>query len=95
MGLWDIISHPRRYLDLYDAYKRLQRNWRNPEMDKLRQREFWMPFFMAVVTMANDVFDLGMSEETLHWAAGMVAVAVAGLVVRKFAVKPPMPPKQP
>ncbi len=48
-----------------------------------------MPITMALITMLNDVFSLGMADKTLEWAAGMVAVAVLGLVGRKIAVKPP------
>ena len=89
MSIWSTIKNARKYLALYRAYKRLKKNWRNPDMEKLKQREFWMPFFMAIITMANDVFDLGMSAETLQWAAGLVAVSVVGLVARKAVTKPP------
>ena len=86
MSFWSVLRHPRRYLDLLDAWKRLKKNWRNPNMEKLRQREFWMPMAMAMIMMLNDVFSLGMAEKTIEWAAGMVAVAVLGLVGRKIAV---------
>lgn len=52
-------------------------------MDKLMQREFWMPLLMAIAVMANDLFDLGMSEGTMTWAAGLVAGAVVSILIRK------------
>jgi hypothetical protein len=52
-------------------------------MAKLLQREFWMPLFMALILMANDAWNLGMTEATMSWAAGLVVTAVIGLLARK------------
>lgn len=52
-------------------------------MDKLTQREFWMPLLMALVVMFNDLLDLGMSQETMMWASGLIAGAVVSILIRK------------
>lgn len=89
MGLkWDMIRHPLRYKDLWDAANALKSNWRNPDMGKYLQREYLLPVFTAIAVVVAGLMGYDLTPEQMGVLAGMCATAMAGIVLRKSILGP-------
>lgn len=46
--------------------------------EKLKSRKMWAAFVTGALIVANDAFQLGMSEETVKWVGGLAGAYILG-----------------
>ncbi|MCX7570420.1 hypothetical protein OS242_10640 [Tumebacillus sp. DT12] len=46
--------------------------------EKLKSRKMWAVFVTGLLIVANDAFQLGMSEETVKWIGGLAGAYILG-----------------